>query len=118
MIDTDLGVSGRWGVAREGARRAGRQGLRRRGAIFGIEICRLAGSNGEVARLMEFADGIYDPRDVNDRILRGMKSAIGEAELHVMATACAMPSGPLPPAASCAPPAGRLSPRRRRRYRD
>jgi excisionase family DNA binding protein len=48
-----------------------------------------------VARLMEFAaitetllidaDGVYDPADVNDRMLLGMKSTIGEVELHVMA---------------------------------
>ncbi|MGZ6840207.1 MAG: recombinase zinc beta ribbon domain-containing protein, partial [Frankiaceae bacterium] len=65
------------------------------GAIFGIEISRLARSNAEVARLMEFAaitetllidaDGVYDPGDVNDRMLLGMKSTIGEVELHVMA---------------------------------
>lgn len=65
------------------------------GAIFGIEISRLARSNAEVARLMEFAaitqtllidaDGVYDPTDVNDRMLLGMKSTLGEVELHVMA---------------------------------
>ena len=65
------------------------------GAIFGLEISRLARSNAEVARLMEFAsitqtllidaDGVYDPRDVNDRMLLGMKSTLGEVELHVMA---------------------------------
>jgi hypothetical protein len=31
------------------------------------------------------ADGVYDPRDVNDRMLLGMKSTIGEVELHVVA---------------------------------
>jgi hypothetical protein len=31
------------------------------------------------------ADGVYDPADVNDRMLFGMKSTIGEVELHVMA---------------------------------
>ena len=31
------------------------------------------------------ADGIYDPGDINDRMLLGMKSTIGEVELHVMA---------------------------------
>ena len=31
------------------------------------------------------ADGVYDPRDVNDRMLLGMKSTLGEVELHVMA---------------------------------
>jgi DNA invertase Pin-like site-specific DNA recombinase len=75
VIDTDLGVSGRWGVAREGftelVRRVCTGGV---GAIVGIEISRLARSNAEVARLMEFAaltdtllidaDGVYDPAEV------------------------------------------------------
>jgi DNA invertase Pin-like site-specific DNA recombinase len=96
VIDTDLGVSGRWGVARAGfTELVGRVCSGEVGAIFGLEISRLARSNAEVARLMEFAsitqtllidaDGIYDPRDVNDRMLLGMKSTLGEVELHVMA---------------------------------
>jgi DNA invertase Pin-like site-specific DNA recombinase len=96
VIDTDLGVSGRWGVARAGfTELVGRVCSGEVGAIFGIEISRLARSNAEVARLMEFAsitqtllidaDGVYDPRDVNDRMLLGMKSTLGEVELHVMA---------------------------------
>ena len=95
-IDTDLGVSGRWGVAREGFTELVRRVCSGEvGAIFGIEISRLARSNAEVARLMEFAaithtllidaDGVYDATDVNDRMLLGMKSTIGEVELHVMA---------------------------------
>lgn len=95
-IDTDLGVSGRWGVVREGFTDLVRRVCTGEvGAIFGIEISRLARSNAEVARLMEFAaitgtllvdaDGVYDPIDVNDRMLLGMKSTIGEVELHVMA---------------------------------
>ena len=31
------------------------------------------------------ADGIYDPADVNDRMLLGLKGTMGEVELHVMA---------------------------------
>jgi DNA invertase Pin-like site-specific DNA recombinase len=96
VIDTDLGVSGRWGVARAGfAELVSRVCSGGVGAIFGIEISRLARSNAEVARLMEFAvitktllidaDGVYDPGDVNDRMLLGLKSTIGEVELHVMA---------------------------------
>ena len=96
VIDTDLGVSGRWGVARAGfAELVGRVCSGEVGAIFGIEISRLARSNAEIARLMEFAaitgtllidaDGVYDPGDVNDRMLLGLKSTIGEVELHVMA---------------------------------
>ena len=96
VIDTDLGVSGRFGVVREGfAELVSRVCSGRVGAIFGIEISRLARSNAEVARLMEFAaitetllvdaDGVYDPGDVNDRMLLGLKSTMGEVELHVMA---------------------------------
>ncbi len=96
VIDTDLGVSGRWGVARAGfAELVRRVCAGEVGAIFGIEISRLARSNAEVARLMEFAaitetllidaDGFYDPADVNDRMLLGLKSTMGEVELHVMA---------------------------------
>ena len=96
VIDTDLGISGRFGVAREGftdlvSRVCGGDV----GAIFGIEISRLARSNADVARLMEFAkitgtllidaDGVYDPGDINDRMLLGLKGTMGEVELHVMA---------------------------------
>jgi excisionase family DNA binding protein len=96
VIDTDLGISGKWGVAREGftelVSRVCGGGV---GAIFGIEITRLARSNADVARLAEFAritgtllidpDGVYDPADVNDRVLLGFKGTMGEMELHVMA---------------------------------
>jgi DNA invertase Pin-like site-specific DNA recombinase len=89
VIDTDLGISGRFGVAREGFRTLVSLVCRgEAGAIFGIEISRLARSNADVARLMEFAritdtllidgDGIYDPADVNDRMLLGLKGTMGE----------------------------------------
>ena len=72
VIDTDLGCPGRWGVARDGfTELVARVCSGEVGAIFGIEISRLARSNADVARLMEFAaitetllidaDGVYDP---------------------------------------------------------
>ena len=96
VIDTDLGISGRWGVARQGfTELVGRVCSGEVGAILGIEISRLARSNADVARLMEFAritgtllidsDGACDPGDVNDRMLLGLKGTMGEVELHVMA---------------------------------
>ena len=96
VIDTDLGISGRFGVTREGFGDLVTLVCRGEvGAIFGIEISRLARSNADVARLIEFAritdtllidsDGIYDPADVNDRMLLGLKGTMGEVELHVMA---------------------------------
>src|SRR3954464_888988 len=83
VIDTDLGVSGRWGVARAGFTELVRRVCSGEvGAIFGIEISRLARSNAEVARLMEFAaitetllidaDGTNEPPDANDRSPLGM----------------------------------------------
>ena len=96
VIDTDLGISGKWGVARAGfTELVSRVCNGDVGAIFGIEITRLARSNADVARLAEFAritgtllidpDGVYDPADVNDRVLLGFKGTMGEMELHVMA---------------------------------
>src|ERR1700741_797041 len=82
VIVTDLGVSGRWGLARKGFTELVRRVCCGEvGAIFGIEISRLARSNAEVARLMEFAaitdtllidaDGVSGPAEVNDRRLLG-----------------------------------------------
>jgi excisionase family DNA binding protein len=96
VIGTDLGISGKWGVAREGfTELVARMCSGDVGAIFGIEITRLARSNADVARLAEFAritgtllidpDGVYDPADVNDRVILGFKGTMGEMELHVMA---------------------------------
>ena len=96
VIDTDLGISGKWGVAREGfTELVTRLCTGEVGAIFGIEITRLARSNAEVARLAEFAaitgtllidpDAVYDPCDVNDQVLLGFKGTMGQMELHVMA---------------------------------
>jgi DNA invertase Pin-like site-specific DNA recombinase len=96
VIDTDLRISGRFGVAREGFKDLVSRVCRGEvGAIFGIEISRLARPDADVARLTGFAritdtlltgsDGIYDPADVNDRMLLGLKGTMGEVELHVMA---------------------------------
>jgi DNA invertase Pin-like site-specific DNA recombinase len=96
VIDTDLGISGRFGVARQGFTELVSMVCSGEvGAIFGIEISRLARSNADVARLLEFAritgtllidaDGVYDPGDVNDRMLLGLKGTMGEMELHMMA---------------------------------
>ncbi len=96
VIDAGLGISGKWGVPREGfTELVTRVCSGEVGAIFAIEITRLARSNADVARLAEFAritgtllidpDGVYDPADVNDRVLLGFKGTLGDMELHVMA---------------------------------
>jgi hypothetical protein len=130
VIDTDLGLSGRWGVARAGfTELVTRVCSGEVGAIFGIEISRLARSNAEVARLMEFAsitqtllidaDGVYDPRDVNDRMLLGMKSTPRRGgTARDGAAAAGQQEGRRGPRRTAQPTAGRLCLRRRRRDGD
>ena len=84
VIDRDLGLSGTSAAHRQGFRDLmSRVCLGEVGAVLGLEISRLARSNADVARLAEFAritgtllidpDGVYDPADVNDRVLLGFK---------------------------------------------
>lgn len=94
-IDADLGVSGRFGAHRDGFTELLARVCRGEvGAIFGLEVSRLARSSGEFARLLELArltdtllvdaDGVYDLSDVNDRLLLGLKGSMSEAELHLL----------------------------------
>lgn len=95
-IDGDLGVSGRDTQARGGYKElVGRVCLGEVGAIFGLEVSRLARSSAETQRLLEYCgltdtlvidtDGIYDLRDFNDQLVLGVKGQLAQAELHVMA---------------------------------
>jgi DNA invertase Pin-like site-specific DNA recombinase len=96
VIDADLGHSGRSGSARTGFQElVSRVCLGEVGAIFGLEVSRLARSSADLQRLLEFcsltdtlvidADGIYDLRQFNDRLLLGLKDVMAVAELHVLA---------------------------------
>jgi len=93
VIDADLGLSGRSASHREGFKQlVARVCLGEVGAVFGLEVSRLARSNADLARLLELArltatlvvdnDGVYDLSDFNDRLLLGLKSQMSEAELH------------------------------------
>lgn len=97
VLDVDLGISGRFSDsrAREGYKQlVARVCLGEVGAVFGLEIARLARSSAELQRLLEFcgltdtlvvdADGIYDLQNFNDRLLLGLKSQMSEAELHII----------------------------------
>jgi DNA invertase Pin-like site-specific DNA recombinase len=95
VVDGDLGISGRDAHAREGYKElVARVCMGEVGAIFGLEISRLARSNADLQRLLEFcgltdtlvvdADGIYDLHDFNDRLLLGLKAQMSEAELHII----------------------------------
>ena len=96
VIDTDLGISGRSTEGRDGFRAlVSKVCLGEVGAIFGLEISRLARSSADLSRLLELArltdtllidsDGIYDLADFNDRLLLGLKGTMSEAELHLLA---------------------------------
>jgi len=93
VIDADLGLSGRSATHRDGFKQlVARVCLGEVGAVFGLEVSRLARSNADLARLLELArltatlvidsDGVYDLSDINDRLLLGLKSQMSEAELH------------------------------------
>jgi DNA invertase Pin-like site-specific DNA recombinase len=97
VIDADLGLSGRSASHRDGFKQlVARVCLGEVGAVFGLEVSRLARSNADLARLLELArltstlvidgDGVYDLSDINDRLLLGLKSQMSEAELHWLAS--------------------------------
>jgi excisionase family DNA binding protein len=92
VIDEDLGCSGSGHVTRAGFEEllaAVCQG--QVGAVFAVEASRLARNGHEWHRLLEFCaivatlivdhDGIYDPRNVNDRLLLGLKGTMSEMEV-------------------------------------
>ena len=95
VIDDDLGMSGRSAEYRLGFQRMiAEVSLGHVGIIFSIEMSRLARSCRDWHQLLENcslfgtlladADGVYDPRDHNDRLLLGLKGTMSEAELHVL----------------------------------
>jgi DNA invertase Pin-like site-specific DNA recombinase len=95
VIDDDLGRSGTSAQGRVGFQRlVSEVSLGHVGIILGIEISRLARSCADWYPLLELCalvgtliadgDGIYDPRQYNDRLLLGLKGTMSEAELHIM----------------------------------
>ena len=64
------------------------------GLILGIEMSRLARCNEDWHHLLQMCsifgtiladeDGLYDPRDPNDRLLLGLKGTMSEYELVTM----------------------------------
>lgn len=95
ILDTDLGHSGQSAQGREGFQRLlAEVSLDHVGLVLGIEMSRLARSCRDWHQLLELcalfgvlladADGLYDPRDYNDRLLLGLKGTLSEAELHLL----------------------------------
>ena len=93
VIDVDQGLSGASATDREGFQRlVADVSLGKAGIVLGLECSRLARNNADWHRLLELCslsgtlicdeDGLYDPGQVNDRLLLGLKGTISEAELH------------------------------------
>jgi DNA invertase Pin-like site-specific DNA recombinase len=92
VIDDDLGRSGASANGRVGFQRlVATVGLGQAGGVFGLEVSRLARNNRDWYQLLDLcglmntliidAEGIYDPRLLNDRLLLGLKGTMSEAEL-------------------------------------
>jgi DNA invertase Pin-like site-specific DNA recombinase len=93
LIDEDQGRSGKHTTGRDGFQAlVADVSLRKVGIILGYEVSRLSRNNADWHRLLELcamfdtligdSDGIYQPRDFNDRLLLGLKGTMSEAELH------------------------------------
>jgi DNA invertase Pin-like site-specific DNA recombinase len=95
VLDRDLG--------RSGAQMAGREDFKtlvadvsmsQVGAVFALEVSRLARSSLDWHRLLELCalthtlvidtDGCYDPADFNDALVLGIKGTMAQAELHFL----------------------------------
>lgn len=93
IIDADLGLSAKDSQHRDGFQELiAKISLGQVGIIFGYEVSRLARNNRDWYHLLDLAavfgtliadaDGVYDPRLYNDRLLLGLKGTMSEAELH------------------------------------
>ena len=93
VIDEDQGLSGAEAASREGFQRlVADVGLRKVGIVVGYEVSRLSRNCADWHQLLELCgvfdtliadnDGIYHPRDFNDRLLLGLKGTMSAAELH------------------------------------
>src|SRR5437764_11117100 len=93
VTDIDQGHSGASAADREGFQQlVAEVSLGRAGTVLGLECSRLARNSADWHQLLELSamtgtlicdeDGLYDPRDFNDRLLLGMKGQMSEAELH------------------------------------
>ncbi len=95
VIDSDLGQSGAQAADRQGFQKmVAAVGLGNVGIVMGLEVSKLARNSADWHRLLEICalsntlildeDGIYDPRQPNDRLLLGIKGTLSESELHIL----------------------------------
>ena len=95
ILDRDLGQSGARTTHREDFKAlVSDVAMGQVGAIFSLEVSRLARSNQDWHRLLELCaitgtlvvdeDGCYDPAEFNDGLVLGMKGTFAQAELHII----------------------------------
>ena len=95
ILDRDLGKSGAQMTGREDFKTlVAEVSMGQVGAVFALEVSRLARSNLDWHRLLELCaltetlvideDGCYDPADFNDGLLVGLKGDMAQAELHFL----------------------------------
>lgn len=95
VLDRDLGLSAKPSTVREDFKTlVAEVSMGQVGAVFALEVSRLARSNVDWARLLELCaltrtvvlddDGCYDPADFNDGLLLGLKGTMATAELHLL----------------------------------
>jgi DNA invertase Pin-like site-specific DNA recombinase len=93
VIDEDLGRSGATAEERKGFQRLAEAVARgKAGAIFTLEVSRLARSSQDWQRLLALCGvaqvvvcdehAIHDPREADDKLLLDFKGTMSEAELH------------------------------------
>lgn len=95
VIDEDLGISGTGSRERPGfARLLSAVCNGEVGAVFALEASRLARNNRDWHHLIDLcvltetlvidAEGVYDPRSLNDRMLLGLKGTMSEFEIGIL----------------------------------
>jgi DNA invertase Pin-like site-specific DNA recombinase len=95
ILDRDLGKTGTEMTKREDFKTlVADVSMGHVGAVFALEVSRLARSNLDWHRLLELCslthtlvideDGCYDPADFNDSLLLGLKGTMAHAELHFL----------------------------------
>jgi len=95
IVDNDLGQSGSTTKGRQGFQQLSQDvSMGKVGAIFALEVSRLARSCADWHRLLELcglADvvivdehAVYNPRKYDDKLLLGLKGQMSEAEQHWM----------------------------------
>jgi DNA invertase Pin-like site-specific DNA recombinase len=95
VVDDDLGLSGASSHHRVGFQRlVAAISLGEVGLVLVTEVSRLSRLNSDWHRVIELCavfetliadgDGLYDPREVNDRLLLGLKGTLFSAELHIL----------------------------------